>query len=287
MFLPFKRCWAGFASWGFFILFGLWCFFWAFSALLDHKDGNKVKQQEENHIFIWIFSCSLHVGVTLLGGLMQRCVVLRLWRGLSVMETTIVEPVWRGAFTPWHQTWHRSHPGFSAAQLCFPIKPSPPSVLFTPSLPASRSLRLHISLVFRCLLFTSLPPWSLLSISSFLWPHKDAHSPGALRGEQNLLWKCKACTENATAVGISALMFTPRRSYFVILALWGVSVFQQLCVGEAEAWRGAAGLLPSWKERRNRGVELKKVWRGIFIGAAESETCTVMAAWNSWLNFNH
>lgn len=39
----------------------------------------------------------------------------------AVMETTMVEPVWRGAFTPWHQAWHRAHPGFSAAWLAFPI----------------------------------------------------------------------------------------------------------------------------------------------------------------------
>ncbi len=42
---------------------------------------------------------------------------------------------------------------------------------------------------------------SLLSISSFLLPHKDSHSPTALRGEQNVLWKCKPCTEMPSQSG--------------------------------------------------------------------------------------
>lgn len=49
----------------------------------------------------------------------------------------------------------------------------------------------------------------LLSISSFLLPHKESHSPIALRGEQNVLWKCKPLHRNAITVGICALRFFP------------------------------------------------------------------------------
>lgn len=38
------------------------------------------------------------------------CCVFMLLAWHSVMETTMVEPVQQGAFTPWHQTWHKAHP---------------------------------------------------------------------------------------------------------------------------------------------------------------------------------
>lgn len=39
-----------------------------------------------------------------------------LWRSAAggPVGRTMVEPVWQGAFTPWHQTQQRAHPGHSA-----------------------------------------------------------------------------------------------------------------------------------------------------------------------------
>lgn len=94
-----------------------------------------------------------------------------------------------------------------------PINPPSPLFLFTPSPSLSPPLKLHFLPTF--LSFSSPFPLlsisptfcacshasclfllqSLLSISSFLLPHKDSHSPMALRGEQNILRKCKSCTE--------------------------------------------------------------------------------------------
>lgn len=149
-------------------------------------------------------------GVSLLvfigrGGLLLRCMVFRLLAWHSVMETTMVEPVRRGAFTPWHQTWHRPHPGFSAAWLGFPIKS--PSSSFSFSLHFSHFLLLSISPTFSCLFLLQ----SLLSISSFLLPHKDSHSPMALKGEQKSPLKMRSLHRNAIAFGIAALRFAPAR----------------------------------------------------------------------------
>lgn len=127
-----------------------------------------------------LFRNTFYTGVSLLvfvgcGGLLLRCVVFRLLAWHSVMETTMVEPVRRGAFTPWHQTWHRAHPGFSAAQLGFPINPPSALLLFTPSpsaslplqfqfLPTFLSFSLHLSYF---LLFISPPVSPLNFILSF------------------------------------------------------------------------------------------------------------------------
>lgn len=97
-----------------------------------------------------------------------------------------------------------------------PINPPSPPLLFTPSpslppphssftfsLHFSRFPLLYISPTFcacthaYCLLLLQ----SLLSISSFLLPHKDSHSPLALGGEQNIVRKCKACTEMPLQLG--------------------------------------------------------------------------------------
>lgn len=136
-----------------------------------------------------LFQNTFYFGVTVLvfvgrGGLLLCCMVFRLLAWHSVMETTMVEPVRRGAFTPWHQTWHRAHPGFSAAQLGFPINPTPPPLLpFTPSPSASPPLQLqflptflssssprhrsHILCPYPCLLFISPPVSPLNFILSF------------------------------------------------------------------------------------------------------------------------
>lgn len=111
---------------------------------------------------------------------------LLLWHAAAaaVVETTMVEPVRRGVLTPWHRTWHRAHPpSFSAAQLDFPINPFSLAYFASP-------LKFHFLL--SVLLFFSSPslplsasclfPESPLSISSFLLPYKDSHSPVALSG---------------------------------------------------------------------------------------------------------
>lgn len=65
--------------------------------------------------------------------------VFRLLAWHSVMETTMEEPVWRGVFTPWHQSWHRAHPGYSAGWRGFSDKPSLPC----PSIHPPPRLKLH------------------------------------------------------------------------------------------------------------------------------------------------
>lgn len=108
----------------------------------------------------------MYTGVTLLvfvgrGGLLLCCVVFRLLAWHSVMETTMVEPVWRGAFAPWHKTWHRAHPGFSAAPARLSNKPSLPS-------PSIHSLAFGVSPTQALLFPTFLSSSSPLHLSHFL-----------------------------------------------------------------------------------------------------------------------
>lgn len=108
---------------------------------------------------------TLYSGVALLvfvgrGGLLRCCVVFGLLAWHSVMETTMVETVRRGALTPWHQTWHRAHPGFSAAQLGFPVNP--------PFYSLTRLLRLPHSSFSFCLHFSR---FLLLSVSPTFCAH--------------------------------------------------------------------------------------------------------------------
>lgn len=81
------------------------------------------------------------------------------WRWRSAaggpVGRTMVEPVWQGAFTPWHQTQQRAHPGHSAT-------PTPP-LITSPS-------------VSPCLQFRHVPVFllSCLSLSFCLRPTKTA-----------------------------------------------------------------------------------------------------------------
>lgn len=87
----------------------------------------------------------------------------------------MVEPVWQGAFAPWHQTQQRAHPGR----------------LFTPPPTPTHYLAFCVSL-------SSVPTCfclsALLFVCFFLSPaHKDGHSAPALVGGRR----------NATAAQIS------------------------------------------------------------------------------------
>lgn len=173
-----------------------------------------------------LFQNTFYIGVTLLvfvgrGGLLLCCVVFRLLAWHSVMETTMVEPVWQGAFTPWHQTWHRAHPGFSAAQLGFPINPPSPLILFTPSQSVSPPLKLeflptvllfsslcisHFLCLYPCLLFISPPVSPLNFILSFA-PQRQPFTHGTWRRTKRPL-KMQSLHRNAIAVWISAFLLT-------------------------------------------------------------------------------
>lgn len=186
----------------------------------------------------------------------EDCCCVRLLAWHSVMETTMVEPVRRGAFTPWHQTWHRAHPGLSVARLGFPINPHSLASSFSFSLHFCHSRLLSISPTFcvythgSCLYL----PQSLFSISSFLLPHKDRHSPVALKGEQKRPLKMRSLHRNAMAVGISALRFTPLALLARVTLCFSFtegSLFSIASVWERVTWRsggGTVGLMPSWKE---------------------------------------
>lgn len=93
--------------------------------------------------------------------LLLCCVVFRVLAWHSVMETTMVEPVWRGAFTPWHQTWHRE------LTQAFQLPSYKPSLLFSPSFAGSQasSVSLHFSPV--SLLLSISPTLSVYSCVSF------------------------------------------------------------------------------------------------------------------------
>lgn len=87
---------------------------------------------------VLLFHNTLHIGFTLLvvvecGGLLLCCMVFRLLAWHSVMETTMVEPVCQGAFTPWHQTWHRAPPPSTLPRLPHSVSLYISYILFSPS----------------------------------------------------------------------------------------------------------------------------------------------------------
>lgn len=178
-----------------------------------------------------------------------------------------------GSVHPLAPSMAQSSPWLFSCPARLSNKPPPsPLLLFTPATPVSPLLRLHSLPTF--LSFSSsplslplsvpicMPPvffllQSLLSISSFLLPHKDIHSPMALRGRRTKhALKMQSLRRNATAVGISALRFAPAllaRLTLYFLFTEG-SLFSIAPVWERVRWRsgvegrGAAGPAPGWKE---------------------------------------
>lgn len=189
---------------------------------------------------------------------------------------------WRGTLL-WKQQWwslcggERSPPGTkrgtesSPRPFSCPARLSnKPSLLFTPSPAASpasvsprefsRSLLLCVSptlSVYSSCLFPLSLPRSLLSVSFFLLPHKDGHSPVALKGEQNVLWKCKKpaqkCHRSRDFCLKSRSLSPSLRWVTLCLSFTEGSLFSIGPVWERvrrRRWRGAAGPVPSCRERR-------------------------------------
>lgn len=206
------------------------------------------------------------------GGPLLRCVVPSLLAWHSVMETTMVEPVRRGAFTPWHQTWHRAHPGFSAAQLGSPINPPAP-LLLIPSLTFTASPPLQLQFLPPCLaaplLLSSSPslPLSRVHFSSSL---SSQFQPFFCATMQAIQPKSPLNTQilprNAIAVWISPLRFTPALSAELLCishSLRGHCFPSHQCGRELDV--GVEGkLLASCPvgENRERGRSAKKVLTG-------------------------
>lgn len=157
--------------------------------------------------------------------LLLCCVVFRVLAWHSVMETTMVEPVWRGAFTPWHQTWHRE------LTQAFQLPSYKPSLLFSPSFAGSQaSVSAYIFLPF---LYSSpsLPLSLSIAVSPFISPPVSplnfvlSFAPQrlpftvALRDEQNVLWKSKACPEMPSQLDfwVKSGSRSSCQSYFVFL----------------------------------------------------------------------
>lgn len=168
------------------------------------------------------------------GALLLCCVAFRLLPWHSVMETTMVEPVRRGAFTPWHQTWRRAHPGFSAAPAGLSNKPALPSPSihslavcvsprsgFTFCLRFSRFSPLSVAPAFLqpCLLFISPPVSPLNFILSFATT-KTAIQPWHLGANKTSSENAKPAQKchRSRDFCLKNRSRSPRQSYFVFLA---------------------------------------------------------------------
>ena len=193
-------------------------------------------------------------------GLLLYCVVLRLLAWHSVVETTMVEPVCSGERSPpgtKHGTeltlWLFSCPATLSAQ----TRPCP-LPLFTPSPSVSPPRKLQFLLsspslsLFLRLQCSVLPPQSLLSISSFLLPHKDIHSPVALKGETKCPLKMQSPAQKCHSsqdFGLEIRSHSPRPELLCVSCSLRGSLFSIATVWvRMEERRGAAGLVPSWKE---------------------------------------
>lgn len=148
--------------------------------------------------------------------------------------------MWRGVFTPWHQSWHRTHPGFSAGWRGISHKPSlyplllftpspsafsPPHSSFTFSLHFSRLLLLSVSPTLYVYFSPSLSPLSFIPSFS---PTKTAIHTWHLTADKTYSENAKPAQTNAIAVGTSALRFSPalldqsctEGSVFSIIPVW-------------------------------------------------------------------
>lgn len=190
------------------------------------------------------------------GGPLLRCVVPSLLAWHSVMETTMVEPVRRGAFTPWHQTWHRAHPGFSAAQLGSPINPPAP-LLLIPSLTFTASPPLQLQFLPPCLaapLLLSISPafscsfllQSLLSVSAFLLRHNAGHSAKKPSEHADSAQKCHRSLDFSLKIHSRSLGRVTLHFSFTEGSLFSIApVWERV---RCRSGREAAGLVPSWRE---------------------------------------
>lgn len=143
----------------------------------------------------------------------------------------MVEPVRRGALTPWHETWHRAHPpSFSAAQLYFPINPfslaycaSPTRVSVSPF--SSLVFLLSITPTFclwTCLLFISPLVSSLNFILSFA-PQRQPFTHGTLRANKTSSEIAKSAQKCHLRQNFFLKIHSrsPHQSYFVSRSLRG------------------------------------------------------------------
>lgn len=162
------------------------------------------------------------------------CCMLLMWH--SVVEITMVEPVWRVAFTPWHQTWHRAYPKLFSCPTRLSNKPSLPRLLCFPH--SSFSFSSFSPLHHSYFLPLDMPPvYFSPSLSSqfhpFFCPTKTAIQPWHFKAN-------KTSSENAKPAQKCHL----RRDFFLNIrsrslrqllcfsVTEGVTVFHRPCVGE-------------------------------------------------------